>query len=187
MLKKQTVWLLTMLSLMIVLSVYYVMSPNNDDLAYVNDGKKNTEETSKASETEGKASVDDVTNLGKDELFTTIRMDLEDERSMKKSRLKDIVASTDASAAEKNKALEEMDELENVTTKEQILEETIQSNNNYPDVLVRSEGDKVHVHVKTDKLDNKEVLDIMQEVRAEFERDVTVDVNFQGYTADEKE
>ncbi|MDY0396479.1 hypothetical protein RWE15_21865 [Virgibacillus halophilus] len=40
MLKKQTVWLLTMLSLMIVLSVYYVMSPNNDDLAYVNDGKK---------------------------------------------------------------------------------------------------------------------------------------------------
>ncbi|MCM3762748.1 SpoIIIAH-like family protein [Alkalihalobacillus oceani] len=39
-LKKQTVWLLTMLSLIVVLSVYYVTSPNQipgDEVAYVGD------------------------------------------------------------------------------------------------------------------------------------------------------
>lgn len=186
MLKKQTIWLLTMLSLMIVLSIYYVMSPNEDDLAYVNDGKKSSEETSKASETDG-ASVDDVTNLGQDELFTTIRMNLEDKRSEEKSRLNDIVASSEASAEEKNKALEQINHLDDVATKEAVLEESIQSNNNYPDVLVRADGDKVHVHVKVNELSEKEVLDIMQEVRAEFERDVTVDVNFQGSAAEKEE
>src|SRR5699024_11535028 len=35
MLKKQTVWLLTMLSLMIVLSVYYMMIDGDDQQAYI--------------------------------------------------------------------------------------------------------------------------------------------------------
>ncbi len=44
MLKKQTVWLLTMLSLMIVLSVYYMTSPGSGDLAYLPDGEDSAEE-----------------------------------------------------------------------------------------------------------------------------------------------
>ena len=39
MMKKQTVWLLTMLSLMIVLSVYYMMS-DTDDLAFIQTGEE---------------------------------------------------------------------------------------------------------------------------------------------------
>ena len=37
MLKKQTVWLLTMLSLVVVLSVYYIMSPEGENAVSVND------------------------------------------------------------------------------------------------------------------------------------------------------
>lgn len=45
MLKKQTVWLLTMLSLVVVLSVYYIMSPQGENAVTVEDTKsKGTEE-----------------------------------------------------------------------------------------------------------------------------------------------
>ncbi|GAB3791436.1 SpoIIIAH-like family protein [Virgibacillus kimchii] len=182
MLKKQTIWLLTMLSLMIVLSVYYMTSPENDDLAYINNGQEemddtvNTEEDIQAAD--GSAEVEDITNLGQDELFTTIRMELQDERSMKKDRLTDVVASSNASSEEKDEALRDIDKLDNLSAKESILEETIIASNTYDDVLVRTDEDKVHVHVKVDELSNAEVVNIMQMVRDEM-GEMTVDVIFQ--------
>ena len=40
MLKKQTVWLLTMLSLVVVLSVYYIMSPRGENEGREEDRKQ---------------------------------------------------------------------------------------------------------------------------------------------------
>ncbi|MDY0408401.1 SpoIIIAH-like family protein [Virgibacillus soli] len=179
MLKKQTVWLLTMLSLMVVLSVYYILSPGNNDLAYIDDGKKteNKETTVDSAAEEGDATVEDI-SPGKDELFTTLRMDLDDDRSRAIARLKEVVAASEVSTEEKNKALDDITEIEQTTTKETTLEKTIIAANEYEDVLVRSNGEKVHVHVKIDKLTNEEVVQIMQMVRDEF-GDVKVDVNYQ--------
>lgn len=180
MLKKQTVWLLTMLSLMIVLSIVY-MTSDTDDLAYIDDGADKTQETS---QTEADApdgsdvEVDDVTNLGKDELFTTIRMNLQDKRSMKKDRLNEVVAASNSTTEEKNEALDNINELDELSTKESIIEESILAQAEYQDVLVRSDEETVHVHVKVDKLSNKEANNIMQMVRDEF-GEVKVDVNFQ--------
>lgn len=181
--KKQTVWLLTMLSLMVVLSVYYVISPNNGDLAYIDQGETNEskEATGQVDDVDGKedADVSDIENIAKDELFTTIRMELQDERSRKEDRLNDIVASSQTTTEEKNEALESIDILEQTATKEVILQDSIMaSSEKYKDVLVRSEDDKIHVHVKVDKLSDEEVLSIMQMARDEFGK-MPVDVNFQ--------
>ncbi|SES82835.1 stage III sporulation protein AH [Oceanobacillus limi] len=187
MLKKQTVWLLTMLSLMIVLSVYYMTSPDNDDLAYIDTGQEATEnETEEATSdsadtTTEETEVGDITNMGKDELFTTIRMDLQDERSARMSRLEEIVASSSASTEEKNKALEDIDVIEQISTKETIIEESILANAEYQDVLVRNDGDVVHVHVRADELSETETVNIMRMVHDEF-GDIRVDVNFQPTT-----
>ncbi|QKY69300.1 SpoIIIAH-like family protein [Lentibacillus sp. CBA3610] len=187
MLKKQTVWLLTMLSLMIVLSVYYMTSPDNGgDLAYFDQGENTSEEaastdTSEDEATEGEqdANVDDISNLGEDQLFTTIRMEIQDERSQSKDRLNDVVASSSASVEEKNEARDEMNQLDEISRKESVLEESIIAAADYSDVLVRHEDDKVLVHVKqTEQLSNSEVVNIMQMVRDEF-GDVTVDVDYQ--------
>ncbi|MGJ9456933.1 SpoIIIAH-like family protein [Oceanobacillus sp. CF4.6] len=181
MLKKQTVWLLTMLSLMIVLSVYYIISPSSEDLAYIDDGQANSEETTSTGTEESEsneAEVNNITNLGKDELFTTIRMEILDDRSMKKDRLTDIVASASANTDEKEQAMKDIDVLEGLTTKESILEDQIIGATEYQDVLVRSDGQKVHVHVKADQLSETEVVNIMQMVRDEF-GEITAEVNFQ--------
>ncbi|MFD1360666.1 SpoIIIAH-like family protein [Lentibacillus salinarum] len=187
MLKKQTVWLLTMLSLMIVLSVYYMTSPGNDgDLAYFDQGETASEEatsseTTDSDETDGNgdADVGDMTNLGEDQLFANIRMEIQDERSEAKDRLDDVVASSTASVDEKNEARDEMNQLDEISRKESILEDSIIAAADYSDVLVRHEDETVHVHVKeTEQLSNSEVVNIMQMVRDEF-GEITVDVDYQ--------
>ncbi|CDO01928.1 stage III sporulation protein AH [Oceanobacillus picturae] len=195
MLKKQTVWLLTMLSLMIVLSVYYMTSPDSEDLAYLNNGQDDSEEAASTdpTEDEGEADgnldeteVDSISNLGENELFTTIRMELTDQRSKTKDRLTDVVASSSSSPEEKDEALKEIDVIEEVETKETILEGSIAESGEYPDVLVRSEDDKVHVHVRAEELSPTEANNIMQMVRDEFDRDVVVDVNYQPASSEEE-
>src|SRR5699024_3085087 len=176
MLKKQTIWLLTMLSLMIVLSIVY-MTSDSDDLAYIDEG---TQETSQPEATEDTdVEVDDVTNLGKDELFTTIRMNLQDERNMKKDRLNEGVAASNSTSEEKNDALNDINDLEQVSRKEYIIEKSIMSQAEYQVVLIISDEEIVNVHVKVDELSNKEANNIMQMVRDEFGDDLKVDVNFQ--------
>ncbi|WP_143588935.1 SpoIIIAH-like family protein, partial [Terribacillus halophilus] len=82
MLKKQTVWLLTMLSLLIVLSVYYMTSPNGDELAFINDsaeenGTSTTSGDSGEKPDTGEKGEADVTTepANVDELFASIRME----------------------------------------------------------------------------------------------------------------
>src|SRR5699024_2987002 len=91
MLKKQTVWLLTMLSLMIVLSAYYLMS-DKEDFAYVETEQEVSQEN-KENEENSEVEIDEVTEVENDDILTMIRMEMDDERSMKKDRLKEIVAS----------------------------------------------------------------------------------------------
>ncbi|WP_163969964.1 SpoIIIAH-like family protein [Oceanobacillus halotolerans] len=188
MLKKQTVWLLTMLSLMIVLSVYYMTSPDNEDLAYIDSGQEVTEEAtttddvsddaSEATENDDSTEVDNFSNLGGDELFTTIRMEIQDDRSEQKDRYEEVLASSNATTEEKNEAWDEIDKLDQLSTKESILEESIISSADYEDVLVRHDEDKVHVHVKVDELSGEEANNIMQMVKDEF-GEIRVDVNYQ--------
>lgn len=187
MLKKQTVWLLTMLSLMVVLSVYYIFSANGNDLAFVDDGQEaSSEDVVPATQSDEGVEVDNIENVDSDELFTTIRMEIQDERSRKKSQLTDVVASANASPTEKDEALQEIDSLEELASKENILQEQLLGATEYEDVLVRTDGDKVHIHVKTEDLPATEAANIMQMARDEFGTDIKAEVNFQPTTGAEE-
>lgn len=186
MLKKQTVWLLTMLSLMIVLSAYYLISPKSEELAYIEDGQPTSEETVGTETQDTGAEVEDISNVGQDEMFTTIRMEIQDNRSLQKERLTDVVASASSNADEKAEATEEIDKLEELATKEKILEEQIIGASGYPDVLVRSDGSKVHIHVKAEELSDTEVVNMMQMARDEF-GEIPAEVNYQATGASQSE
>ena len=190
MLKKQTVWLLTMLSLLIVLSVYYIMSPNGSELVSIDqeNNDDNAEVDGTADYVDGgdqdEAEITDITNGMHDELFASLRMELQDKRSMEKSRLESIVASSTASVEEEDSALQGIDAIDSLETTEKVIEQRIISQQGYEDILVRNtSGDKVHVHVPVDELTPDEALVIMQMVRDEFNEDITVDVNYQPVIA----
>ncbi|AZB44900.1 SpoIIIAH-like family protein [Bacillus sp. FJAT-42376] len=197
MLKKQTVWLLTMLSLVVVLSVYYITSPEGgtgNEMAAVNPDQKQKDKTEgalpgsakneKAADSKGEAksaSGEDgtvVSAVESDELFTSLRMELEDQRSELKSQLKSIVASKDASAEQKSKAYEQMKELSEIQGKEDTLETLIKSED-YDDALVRVEDNQVLVTVKAKKHSAANANDIIMLVRSEIAGMENVAVSFE--------
>src|SRR5699024_5732113 len=121
----------------------------------------------------------EVTTLGMSGLFATLRMEIDDERSLQKERLQHIIASSNSSTNEINEAMNNINALDNLATKEKILQETILSSyEHYKDVLVRAEDDKVHVHVITKELPRTEAIQMMQLIRDEL-GDVAVDIHFQ--------
>ncbi|MDC3414429.1 SpoIIIAH-like family protein [Aquibacillus sp. 3ASR75-11] len=193
MLKKQTVWLLTMLSLMIVLSVYYMTSPGSDQLSMIGysetdvdettsdmeDGNIDPVEAGEADEVSEAADGSVISQISSDQLFDSIRLQIQDERSAIKTQLEEVVASSSTTSEEKNQARSEMKQLEKVSTKESILEESILAEANYQDVLVRKDDDVVHVTVRADEeLSKTEANNIMRSVMDEFGQ-ISVDVKYQ--------
>lgn len=193
MLKKQTVWLLTLLSLMIVLSVYYMNSPTEEDFAFIfqEDDEK---ETTLTSDEDNSAVMNEQQNQqnemdleeestistvsSDDELFTLIRMELAQSRSSRLEQLESIMASSSASAEEKNDAYDEMKKIDQLSTKELIVEETLKSEYGYTDVLVRSMDENIVVTIKADELSDTEANQIMRTVYDEF-GPMQVEVKFQ--------
>ena len=199
-LKKQTVWLLTMLSLVVVLSVYYVTSPEGqqEDLAF--DQEQVTEEnaTDEAATDEGatdegteeateggEVTIEEaedgsiISSVSSDELFTALRMEIDESRSKIRSQLTSKVASKDISTEERNQAYEEMRELEEVSTKENIIEMLIKGQEGYEDALVRAEGDQVKITVKSAANTPTEANKIIRLVRSEISDLQNVAVTFE--------
>ncbi|WP_433743076.1 SpoIIIAH-like family protein [Falsibacillus pallidus] len=174
-LKKQTVWLLTMLSLVVVLSVYYVTSPapKTSDLAAVQQGKKGDEKANA-----DQKGVDVVTEQAGDEVFETLRLEEQDKRSELRQQLTEMVASPDLSAEEKSKAYEQMQQLTELETKEKVLESVIQSMG-YKDALVRADGEKVLITVKANEKSAKAANQIIQKVGDELGDMEKIAVEFQ--------
>jgi len=172
-LKKQTVWLLTMLSLVVVLSVYYVTSdPAKNDLA--------TGMNEEAAE-EAKMSKEDmkvITEAAGDEAFETIRLEAQDKRSKDIADLTAQVASPDLTAEEKNELYSKMQDLSALETKEKTLESLIKTLG-YEDALVRAESDEVLITVKAKEHSRADAARILQIVREEIGTDTVATVVFQ--------
>ncbi|WML45250.1 SpoIIIAH-like family protein [Neobacillus sp. PS3-40] len=175
-LKKQTVWLLTMLSLVVVLSVYYITSPEqkgNDITAVQQNAKdqldsKQAQAAKKTVDKSGKTIVSQVS----DDTFDALRLQLEDQRSQQKEDLQAQVASTDLPADKRSEAYDQMQKLSETAQKEEVLETLIKTLG-YEDALVRADAGKVNITVKSKKKHSATAAnDIIQLVKKE------IDTNF---------
>ncbi|UII54805.1 SpoIIIAH-like family protein [Cytobacillus spongiae] len=184
-LKKQTVWLLTMLSLVVVLSVYYITSPEqmNQDLAAMEE-KANEEEAKdaqgEATETESIETEDGevISSIASDEVFEALRLELDTERSKMKEELTEIMASTDLPADKRSEAYDQMQKLDQVAQQESVLETLIKAMG-YDDALVRADGDKVRITVKSNDHSPAAANDIIQLVKNEIGQLQAVAVQFE--------
>ncbi|MEH7251564.1 SpoIIIAH-like family protein [Neobacillus niacini] len=179
-LKKQTVWLLTMLSLVVVLSVYYITSPEqkSNELAAVKQEEKADQKETKT-DTETKDGDTIISQVAGDEEFESLRLKLQDERSELKEHLTEVVATTDLPANERSEAVDQMKKLNEIAQKEQTLETLIKARD-YEDVLVRADGPTVKIIVKSKKESSKsEANAIIKMVKKEIGETNFVAVEFQ--------
>lgn len=181
-LKRQTVWLLTMLSLIIVLSVYYITSPiPNDQLAYLGDEEDQTTEDNASENDDSFIEFEEVTDEGmawlsdqeilsgftNDEVFNSIRLERQTARDRMSGDYVAVIASVEASADVQSQALDNIESLHVLAQKEEMLETLIKTKG-YEDVLVIAEGNEVKIIVKADELSKEEGVKIMLMAREQL-------------------
>ncbi|MGG0716540.1 SpoIIIAH-like family protein [Robertmurraya massiliosenegalensis] len=183
-LKKQTVWLLTMLSLVVVLSVYYMTSPEQrqQELAGTEEQEEavteGQDEMTGETEADVDAEGDIVSSVASDEVFDALRLQLDEERSKIKEELTDIMASTDLPSEQRGDAYEKSQELDQVAQKEAVLETLIVAMG-YDDALVRADGEQVRITVKSNEPSATAANEIIQVVKTELGQMQAVAVEFQ--------
>ncbi|MEC5270554.1 SpoIIIAH-like family protein [Caldifermentibacillus hisashii] len=170
MLKKQTVWLLTMLSLVVVLSVYYITAePTNNNLANVDVSKEEKADSKKVTEKEKSSDTKNTTITdAKNEVFEEIRLQTQDERSKKLEQLEEVAGSTDLSAEERSEAKDEMNRLQKIAEKEAFIENLIIQTLGYEDALVQADESEVLVTVKGEEPSKAKANEIIKIVKKEM-------------------
>ena len=166
MINKQNLWFLTLFSLILVLSVYYITMPN--DLlskAVSTEEKENKKE--KVEET-----VEEISSL------TAMRVSLEEERQGMMDDLQEQLTSDTISSEEKNNAYEQLKYLNTLQSKEEELEKQLKKEFKL-DSFVKIDNTNISVVCVSSKHDNALANDIMRLIQSGYENKMYITVKFQ--------
>lgn len=169
MINKKNLWFLTLFSLILVLSVYYITMPN--ELLLTNSSnylKTSTEE----SETK-KTSVE----VEESEVLTALRVTSDENLEKQIDSLKEILSNKDTTAEQKNEAFEKMKTLNENKVLEKEIEKKIEEIHKLKS-FVKIENNDIKVTIDS-KEHNKELANkIMRTVQENFTNKVNVIVEF---------
>ena len=171
MINKQNLWFLTLFSLILVLSVYYITMPN--ELLLTNNGAQtNTDEVAKES-TDKEA----VVSVLESEVLTAMRVNLDEEIEQTKKDLQALLTSKDITTEEKNNAYNELQQLNTISSQEANLEKKIKDKYKLP-TFVKIEDKEITVVIDSDKHDTTLANNIMRTVQEEYKEKVFITVQF---------
>ena len=169
MINKKNLWFLTLFSLILVLSVYYITMPS-ELLMTTNNDYTNTEEVSKTEEP--------VVNVEESSILTALRIEAEEQVSNEIEELQAILVNADASPEEKNLAYEKIKNINNIRTEEEKLEKEINETFNLK-AFVKINGDQIRVVISSDKHDSELANNIIRKIQENYEQNKYISVKFQ--------
>jgi len=165
---KQNLWFITLFSLILVLSVYYVTMPN-DMLLTVN-SSYGTEEKE-----------NDLVSVvvEESEIISALRITKEEERLSLQSDYQKILTNTESTIDEKNEALEMIKTLSDVATLEDSLEKKI--NNNFKlDCCIEVDNSVITSTCSSSSHNNSLANNIMRSIQEEFDTNKYITVKFES-------
>lgn len=167
-LKSKSSWLLALLTIVAVISVYYLMVPT----------KQSQPEIALKEDTDQKATIQSVTKevSSPSLLFEETRLQVSNKRNQLRQKLTQKITSDEYFVEEKNKASIELDTLNKEESTEALLEMDIKSLG-FPDALVRIEGQEVSVTVMANELSKYQANEMIYLIKKECE-DANVQVKF---------
>lgn len=166
MINKRSLWFLTLFSLILVLSVYYITMPSELLIATNNASKK--EKTKEVSVTEE--------NKESAELVAS-RVESEEKMLDKITELKKILTNSKSTTEEKNKAFEELQNLNKNRSEEEKIEKGLEEELKLK-TFVSIEGNNITVTVDSDKHDSKLANSIMRNVQNNFDSQMIITIKF---------
>lgn len=169
MINKQNLWFLTLFSLILVLSVYYITMPN-DLLTSVSNTEVSTEEN--ASSTKTKETIEETSSL------IAMRVSLEEERQNEMDVLQEQLTSDSISSEEKNNVYEKLKYLNELQGKEETLEKKIKKEYKI-DCFVKIDNSNASAVCISEKHDNTLANNIMRLIQEGYENKMYITVKFQ--------
>lgn len=173
---KRTVWFLTLLSLVAVISIFYInkKAPMNFDGISIFGDSSNPAEITEKTGGDDKQPV-----FAESYLFEDMRMEVRNERSQLQDQLTSKLNAAEDSK-EKNATFDEMEQLVKQESAESLLEMQIKALG-YTDAFVRTEGGNVDVTVLSeDGYSAKQAEEITYLVMSNWEEARKVKVDFKG-------
>ena len=164
MINKKGVWFLTLFSLILVLSVYYITMPPE---LLITNGKSKENGDSKP-----------VAKLEESSILVALRVESDEEMEAEISSLKKIISSADSSVEEKNEAFEKIKELNSNRSVEEGIEAKIESKYQLKS-FVQIEKNNIDVLVQKEEHDSSLANNIMRTVQEQFDTSKNITVKFQ--------
>ena len=168
MINKKSLWFLTLFSLILVLSVYYVTMPSE---LLISNGVN--EVTTKTNE-----ETNEVVEITESEIITSLRVEADEEVSKQLDELKDILTNSESTVDQKNNAFEKMKLLNITKGEEENLEAKILEEFSLK-AFVKIEGDQIRVVVSTNKLDATTANNIMRSIQSNYDKKMYISVKYQ--------
>ncbi|MDQ6421051.1 SpoIIIAH-like family protein [Paenibacillus sp. LHD-117] len=188
--KRQTIWLVSMLSLMVVLSAYYLFTQDLDDTDKLSGSGEKTEDVSEVTgESKDGLVVDEVSQEGDGEisaadkevleqlerdgvvsvgLFGELMSKREQQYSEEQDRIHAVIANTGESTEEEiSAAMKELELLEDKNSRITDLESALMEQ--YEMALISPENDRYKVVVTSQKLEKKDAANIIEQVMKTLE------------------
>ena len=173
MINKQGLWFLTLFSLILVLSVYYITMPS-ELLLTNNNNLVNTKPTSIEEKEDTKVNVD----IEESEILVALRVEADEKVENQMNNLKTVLTSTSASVEEKNDAFEQMKSLTNNRNQEQAIEKKLLDEMKIK-AFVKIDGDQIRVIVDSKEHNTELANKIMRSVQSNFDTKMYISVKFQ--------
>lgn len=163
MINKNNLWFLTLFSLVLILSIYYITMPS-ELLSMEND--KSTEKTAKVETSE----VD---------LISALRLEDESSGEEEVNKLKETLSNAKATVEEKNTAFEELKRVNGKQAKEEMIEEKLKTELKL-DTFVKVDGDQIRVVVGSKEHSASLANEVMRLIQELFDSKMYISVQFQN-------
>jgi len=162
MINKRSLWFLTLFSLILVLSIYYVTMPSELLLTNTDIGKQ--EEVN--------------AEVKESDILVALRVSADEDMLNEISDLTGILTNVDSTVDEKNNAFEKMKALNIIRGEEESLEARIENDFKLKS-FIKVEGDQIRVVVASKKHDVSLANKIMRSVQENYENKMYISVKFQ--------
>ena len=169
MINKKNLWFLTLFSLVLVLSIYYVSIPS--ELLVSSNGNIKEEVVS--------GGKDDTSNVSIEESDMISALKVEDNANTLESinKLKETLTNPTSSIEDKNKAFEGLKTINNIASEEETLEQKIKDTYKLS-AFVKVSGDQIRVVVDSKKHDMKLANSIMRTIQESYDKKMYISVKF---------
>ena len=159
MINKKNLWFLTLFSLVLVLSVYYVTMPK--ELLLTNNDNSQTEKV-------------DITEV---DLIETLKQSDNSTTLEEINKLKATISDDTISTEDKNKAFDALKLLNQISSKEELLEEKVKNTLGL-DSFIKIDGDQIRVVINSNEHTSSLANDVMRLVQSNFDTKQYISVQF---------